>query len=246
MDTQVQPKFKVLLVGDSCIDEYYHGACNRVSPEAPVPILTLTKKETRPGMAANVRENLINLGCSVHFVTNEEIITKSRYLDSRGHQLLRVDADKNCKPCLGVYPFGYDAVVISDYDKGFITYEFVQHLRKQYKGLIFVDTKKRDLAKFEGCIVKVNSLEFSKATSVCSNLIVTLGKDGAQLDNVKYPTEEISVLDITGAGDTFLAALVYKYLEVQDITESIAFANRASLVTVQHSGVYAPTLKEIK
>ena len=48
-----------------------------------------------------------------------------------------------------------------------------------------------------------------------------------------------------GAGDTFLAALVYKYLEEQSIDEAIKFAMNAAAVTVQHIGVYAPTLEEI-
>jgi ribokinase len=53
------------------------------------------------------------------------------------------------------------------------------------------------------------------------------------------------IIDVTGAGDTFLAALVYKHLETKDIATAIKFANRASGVTVKHVGVYAPRLEEI-
>ena len=49
-----------------------------------------------------------------------------------------------------------------------------------------------------------------------------------------------------GAGDTFLAAVAYSYLETGSIEEAIKFAMRASAVTVQHVGVYAPRLEEIK
>jgi len=61
-----------------------------------------------------------------------------------------------------------------------------------------------------------------------------------------YPAVEIAVTDVCGAGDTFLAALCYEYLKSQDMDLAIEFAIRASAVTVQHIGVYAPTLEEIK
>jgi sugar/nucleoside kinase (ribokinase family) len=80
---------------------------------------------------------------------------------------------------------------------------------------------------------------------MCPNLIVTLGANGSRLGDTVYPSNAVEVSDVTGAGDTFLAALVYKYLETTDITQAIPFANRASAVTVQHYGVYAPTLEEI-
>jgi len=54
------------------------------------------------------------------------------------------------------------------------------------------------------------------------------------------------VTDVCGAGDTFLAALVYKFLETKHMPDAIKFANQAAAVTVQHVGVYAPRLEEIK
>jgi sugar/nucleoside kinase (ribokinase family) len=55
------------------------------------------------------------------------------------------------------------------------------------------------------------------------------------------------VIDVCGAGDTFLAALAYEYLNTDGNMEAaVEFAIRASAVTVQHTGVYAPTLEEIQ
>jgi sugar/nucleoside kinase (ribokinase family) len=51
---------------------------------------------------------------------------------------------------------------------------------------------------------------------------------------------------VTGAGDTFLAALAYQYLVTQDIKSAVEFATLAASITVQHLGVYAPLLEEIK
>jgi sugar/nucleoside kinase (ribokinase family) len=53
------------------------------------------------------------------------------------------------------------------------------------------------------------------------------------------------VIDVCGAGDTFLAALCVGYLETQDIARAIDFAQRASEITIRHVGVYAPTREEI-
>jgi sugar/nucleoside kinase (ribokinase family) len=62
-----------------------------------------------------------------------------------------------------------------------------------------------------------------------------------------FPAPEIEVSDVTGAGDTFLSALCYQYLCNQgNMQLAIEFAIRASSVTVQHVGVYAPTLEEIQ
>lgn len=61
---------KVLIVGDVMLDAYLYGKMNRISPEAPVPIVEIERKETRPGGAANVALNIQGLGakpivCSV-------------------------------------------------------------------------------------------------------------------------------------------------------------------------------------
>ncbi|MES2690782.1 MAG: PfkB family carbohydrate kinase, partial [Bacteroidota bacterium] len=61
---------KVLVVGDVMIDAYYFGKVERISPEAPVPVVAVEKKENRLGGAANVAMNLVSLGakpvvCSV-------------------------------------------------------------------------------------------------------------------------------------------------------------------------------------
>ena len=83
---------KILLIGDSCTDEYVYGVCERLNPEAPVPILKFNRKETNKGMAWNVRENLMSFGIEVHVVTHKENIIKTRYIDEKyNQQMLRVD-----------------------------------------------------------------------------------------------------------------------------------------------------------
>jgi D-glycero-beta-D-manno-heptose-7-phosphate kinase len=249
MSTQVQKQFNILLLGDSCVDVYQYGHVDRMSPEAPVPVFIPTTEEKRPGMAANVHENLKALGLTVNFITGQESV-KTRLIDSRSkQQIVRIDADVKNDPLVfeTAIPQVYHAIVISDYNKGLITYELVEELRKEFPGPIFIDTKKQDLKRFEGCIVKINEVEYKARHSDCTDMIVTLGKEGALHNFVMYPAPEIDVTDVCGAGDTFLAALAYEYLNTDgDISQAILFAIQASAITVQHTGVYAPRLDEIK
>jgi len=71
-----------------------------------------------------------------------------------------------------------------------------------------------------------------------------MGKDGCLYKGKMYPAPPVEVVDVCGAGDTFLATLCYFYLKTNSINDAIIYANRAASVTVQHLGVYAPTLPE--
>ena len=249
MSTPAQKQFNILLLGDSCRDIYQFGTVDRLSPEAPVPVFVPSYREERDGMASNVFKNLEALGCDVNYLFGETS-TKTRLIDSRSRQqIVRIDDDVESEPMTfeTAIPPGYDAIVISDYNKGLITYELVEQLRQEFSGPIFVDTKKQDLARFEGCIVKINQVEHAARSSDCTNMIVTQGKQGALYNNKMYPAAAIDVIDVCGAGDTFLAALAYEYLQTDGNMEAaVEFAIRASAVTVQHTGVYAPRLDEIK
>ena len=255
MDIQVQKKFKILLIGDNCTDVYQYGTVDRISPEAPVPIFKYSHQETKMGMAGNVKKNLEALGCLVTFVTSKESSVKTRLIDIRSkQQLLRIDNDAEAKPVTqdSLLHLDYDAIVISDYNKGAVTYEFIDWLRNTFKGPMFLDTKKQDIARFYGIYVKINELEFKNRHSINDSLIVTLGSKGAMYKTKRDPTYDIfystpivEVADVCGAGDTFLSALAYQYLLTQDISYAIEFANKAASITVQHVGNYAPTLEEL-
>lgn len=245
--TQVPKSWKILLLGDTCVDQYVYGTIDRLSPEAPVPVFVPQREETRRGMAGNVEENLKALGCSVSLLTLKGSI-KTRFIDTRSNQhIMRLDQDATAGPITldTAIPAIYDAVVVSDYNKGCVSYELVEEIIQEFKGPVFIDTKKTNLARFSGAFVKINSLENSLAKTLPSDLIVTLGKAGTRYNNNIYPAAQVEVADVCGAGDTFLAALVYEYLNTGNMPQAIQFANRAASVTVKHIGVYAPTLKEI-
>ena len=251
MDIQQQTSFNVLLIGDSCTDIYNIGTVDRLSPEAPVPVVKIVETFSLPGMSANVHRNLTNLNIEADFVHNDTLITKTRFIDKRsGQHLLRVDDEDNVAPWSGKTPFPidtYDAVVISDYDKGFLTYEHIESIIENSIP-VFIDTKKTDIERFQGAWVKVNELEYSRLKSECSGLIVTLGDRGAKVPHhdIYCPTKSVEVMDVCGCGDTFMAALVAQYLFTKDIEKAIIFANIAAGITVQHRGNYAPSYDEIR
>lgn len=246
MNTLPQKPFQILLIGDSCIDEYQYGVVDRISPEAPVPIFKYLRSEEKPGMVYNVRDNLEKLGCHVTLLTRDPS-RKTRLIDSRtGHHITRIDRDMTSLP-IDILHFAasdYDAVVISDYNKGAVTYELVEGLIKNSDCPVYIDTKKKDLARFEGAFVKINKLEESLATSFPTELIVTQGKAGALYKGELYPAPSIEVIDVCGAGDTFLASMVYFHLVTCNMNLAIPLANKASAITVQKLGTYAPSMKE--
>ena len=241
-----QKQFKILLIGDSCTDEYVYGTCERLNPEAPVPVLKFNRKETTKGMAWNVRENLMSFGMEVFILTNEESIKKTRYIDEKYNQhLLRVDEEPILDPMKYELPEDkYDALVISYYDKGFLTTEKIFELVEWFDGPVFIDSKKTKLPK-KSCFVKINDLEYSKLDKPAKNLIITRGGKGAEYKGKVYPGEKVDVFDAVGAGDTFLSALVYFYLKYGKIEKAIPYANKAAAIAVSNFGTYILTKEDV-
>ncbi len=256
-DTQQQKQYRILVVGDACQDVYYFGTCDRLSPEAPVPVFQRKKIKSTPGMCLNVAENLRALGHSIDVDRNKEKIRKIRMVDMRsGQHVLRVDDEPEIKN-INTRKYtkdsikDFDALVISDYNKGYILNGDILDIIEpaRFKGIpIFVDSKKKDLSNFEGCIIKINEKERSEIVSFPKRyeLIVTKGAQGCEWRSINFPTKSVDVHDVCGAGDVFLAALVHKYLNTSgNMKESIAFANKCAAISVSKFGTWVIDPKEI-
>lgn len=248
----IQPpeRLKILLIGETCLDQYVYGECTRLSPEAPVPILKYAETKTAPGMADNVYHNLLAFeDVDVVFITNSEVITKSRYVDSKyHHQILRVDNDVPVTPFNGEIPEGYfHCIVISDYDKGLIDEVKLFELVANAKCPVFIDSKKSRLPIKYNCFIKINESELEKLETpiYAENAIITLGAAGATFNNQLYPAEAVDVFDVCGAGDTFLAALVYTFLTTASMEYAVTIANKAAAIAVSHFGTYILTKEDI-
>jgi D-beta-D-heptose 7-phosphate kinase/D-beta-D-heptose 1-phosphate adenosyltransferase len=246
---QQQKQFKILLIGDSCTDEYVYGVCERLNPEAPVPILKYEYVEKQKGMALNVKENLSAFNMEVTMLTQKEPIVKCRYIDKRyNQQILRVDSEDDVSPLGNDLPQEkFDALVISDYDKGFITSKKLFELVEWFDGPVFIDSKKTNLP-VDHAYIKINDDEYSKLDNKLknsSNLIVTKGAQGVDYQGKNYPAVGVSVFDVCGAGDTFLSALVYFYLRYGKIDVAIPYANKAAAIAVTHFGTYVLQERDI-
>jgi rfaE bifunctional protein kinase chain/domain len=89
----------VLVVGDSMLDRYWEGRVERISPEAPVPVLQVTREFSRAGGAANVAINLAALGASVSLLTlvgdDEAGLRLVRLLDQAGVRVHAVGGSRH-------------------------------------------------------------------------------------------------------------------------------------------------------
>ena len=240
---------KVLVIGDSCQDMFRYGRCDRLSPEAPVPVMKPTRTTGNGGMAINVHENLKALGIDADLITNDIRPVKTRYVDEVSNQiLLRVDENDEIKQIkyddlVKINFDNYCAVVISDYNKGYFSEESINYIAEHHP-LVFMDTKKKIGNWVAGVeFIKLNEKEFNENWftdfDYDGDLIVTKGNAGAELNFCEaFPIDiKHEVRDLSGAGDTFLAGLVADYIKNADIRKAITFANRCAAWVVSQKGV---------
>ena len=242
---------KILVIGDSCTDVFVYGRCKRLCPEAPIPVFEPSNTVTNDGMAGNVVTNLRKLGVEkIELITNHEQITKTRYVEEKSNQmLLRIDSNDRVQNTFDIRKVdfdSYDAVIVADYDKGYLTYDDIYEIGKQSK-CSFIDTKKVvNVSSFKHyTFVKMNEDEWE----YCQNhgadyidwkdkLIVTLGDRGCSYNGKRYSVDNtVEVKDLSGAGDTWMASFVHNYIQSNNIDESINIANQNATIVVQKKGV---------
>src|SRR6185503_19260951 len=103
-------KARVLVVGDAMLDRYWHGAVERISPEAPVPVVKVAREEERIGAAANVAYNVSTLGAQASFLG---VVGD----DEPGHEVLALQTEAFSE----LLP-QQDAILFSDYGKGVLAH----------------------------------------------------------------------------------------------------------------------------
>jgi D-beta-D-heptose 7-phosphate kinase/D-beta-D-heptose 1-phosphate adenosyltransferase len=200
-------------------------------------------------MAANVYENIESLNVEVDLITNSEPITKTRYVEEKtNHQIIRVDSDASkSKRIEGIehIPYSdYCAVIISDYNKGFLEYDDIQYICSMHD-TVFIDTKKIVNEKMLGAkFIKINEHEYENNIAAgqyfkefYDKLIVTMSGKGCKYMEKEFNVDEVEVRDNSGAGDSFISALTIEYCRSKDIDKSIVYANECATIAVQHKGV---------
>ena len=245
-------KVKVLIIGEQCVDKFVYCNTKRLSPEAPVPVLNPIRTTKNPGMAGNTIANVKALAPEYYTMSlgQNEPITKIRYVEEKSnHMFLRLDEGETT-----ITPFKWtmdidvligqsDIVIVSDYNKGFLTLGDLREIGRKSK-LSIIDSKRKltnDIAK-AFTFVKLNESEWNSNPDLTTdNVIITLGKMGAEYQDILYTSPNPQdTIDVSGAGDTFTAAFIVKYFQTKNISSSIEFANKKGAEVVSKRGVVVP------
>jgi len=311
MEKNINQNLRILVIGDLMIDHYIYGNCNRISPEAPVPVVEVKNESYTLGGAGNVLENVKSLNCQADIISvigdddNAAIITSqldAHGIDARGlvkddsrcttiksrvlvsnHQLIRLDkevtepiADNTADAIVGLVKANikkYDIVLLSDYNKGLLTAYLLKQLFaicREAGVKTIVDPKGLNFAIYQGAdIIKPNKKEAVIATGIaikdkitledacrklreqtgCEAVVVTMSEEGMAFYSdsglVVIPTNALGIIDVTGAGDTVLAALGVALAAGGTLYDACNFANHAAAVVVSKVGSATATLKEI-
>jgi bifunctional ADP-heptose synthase (sugar kinase/adenylyltransferase) len=243
---------KVLIIGEICVDKFVYCETKRLSPEAPVPVLTPLYTIKNQGMAGNTLANVKALVPEYYTMSlgQNEPITKTRYVeDKSNHMFFRLDEGEN-----EITPFKWtmdvdvligqsDIVIVSDYNKGFLSNADLKEIARKSKLSILDSKRKLTNDIIEGfTFVKLNESErLNNPQLTTDNIITTLGKKGAEYKNVLFESPNPQdTIDVSGAGDTFTAAFIVKYSQLKDERVAIQFANRKSAEVVSRRGVVTP------
>ena len=244
---------KIVVIGETCIDKFIYCKINRLSPEAPVPILQPMYTKQNAGMSGNTMANLKALSPEhklLHFC-NLSQVTKTRYVEKKtNHMFLRVDEGDD-----KIDPFEWsddyihfikdaDLVIVSDYNKGYLSDYDLEKIAFHSK-ISILDSKRKltnhIIKHFD--FVKLNEGEWRNNIELDDeNIIITLGSKGSMYQGKLFPSPNPQeTIDVSGAGDTFTAAFAINYLDTKSVTSSILFANEVSAKVVSKRGVQVPS-----
>lgn len=245
---------RILVIGEVCVDEFVYGKIDRICPEAPVPVLNPIERVENPGMAGNTVANLKALvpNAQIGHIHQNEPIRKTRFVEKKSNQMVvRVDdgevnlGELIWTPAIDVMIAQADIVVVSDYNKGFLNNAQIKEIAK--KSTLSIIDSKRKLTNdiIEGySFVKLNEKErLNNPTLTTDNIITTLGSEGAEYQNILFPSPNPQeTIDVSGAGDTFVASFISKYFTTKDVRIAIKFANEMAAQVVSKKGVVVPVI----
>lgn len=266
---------RILVVGDAMVDRYWFGDVLRISPEAPVPVVRVEREEERAGAAANVAANARAMGAEVEtvFSPSLERVVKIRVV-GKNQQVVRVDFDSPQEPVSeAVFKMilpSCDLVVLSDYGKGALARAeaLVWEAKREGKPVL-VDPKGCDYGKYTGAtVVKPNLHEMrelvggwvdedaliDRAQGVVRGyglgaLLLTRAEAGMTLftegSTWNIPSEAREVFDVSGAGDTAIAALAVGMAKGLPLDRAATLANKAAGLACARFGTAVITEAEV-
>ena len=289
------------------LDQYVSGSTDRLSPEAPVPVVKIDSQFSVLGGAANVANNLAALGANVSLlgvvgrddnarIVNElleakgianqlidaDIFTtvKTRVI-SRNQQMVRVDReevfsdeDAFVNHLSGVLSFFQgSAIIVSDYAKGVCSpgaMKVILTWATNNDVKVLIDPKGTDWSKYEGAfLIKPNVKEleelFNTSIENTNSEIAQFGKEIKSRYNIEHvlitrseegmthihdeilhvKSRKVDIYDLSGAGDTVIAVLVFLIQQGEDISIAINKANQAGSYVITKPNTYAISNTEL-
>ena len=294
---------RVFVLGDLILDKYVWGSVSRISPEAPVPVVTVKGEEFRPGGASNVVTNLSALGarvsCGGLVGKDEEGVELLKLLRARAdvsavlresikptslktrmlaqhQQMLRVDQERvePIPPATQARLLAAalrkaaraDLAIISDYSKGTLPPELCRKFIRRAACPVLVGLKSHDHRKYAKATgASLNRSELRQLTLEddvdrgarkllkelsLRFLVVTLGEKGMRVvsrdgESITLPAVAREVFDVTGAGDTVLAAFGVGYASGLPLEECAILSNAAAGIVVGKIGTETVTREEL-
>jgi rfaE bifunctional protein kinase chain/domain len=302
---------KILIIGDIILDRYIYGRVNRISPEAPVPVVEVTGENFLLGGASNVANNIIALGGHATVAglagkdrggeilkkmleerriqfdgvswSSRPTTVKTRVI-AHNQQVVRFDREdknringgilRNLMNYIRSQLIRHDAVVISDYKKGVVTQGLVKEVIKYSKPkniFVSVDPKVGHFHFYKKVsLITPNIFEASIASGIeikdeqslisagkallrkisCDAVLITRGEQGMSLFNkekvVHIPTVARNVYDVTGAGDTVIAAFSIAYVAGASLEEAAVVANHAAGIVVGEVGTAVVSIDQLR
>ncbi|WDE95458.1 PfkB family carbohydrate kinase [Lentisphaera profundi] len=271
---------KVLIVGDIMLDEFLSGSVNRISPEAPTPVLAYQESNCQLGGAGFTSNVLAQLNADVEICAvtgNDEtrqsviklldslkvkhrclvqddsrpttrkqrVMAQDKDISSGQQQILRIDyeskeaisstIENQIISFLDEKEKEFDAIIISDYQKGVLTENVLQRLRvsakhctviadpakgapiERYKGITAMKPNRHECEAAVGFpistkedIIRAGKILLEKAD--LQYALISLDTDGIFYINRKHeflfvPTQPLQVYDVAGAGDSVISIM---------------------------------------
>jgi len=297
---------KIGVIGDLMLDQFVWGDVERISPEAPIPVVLINKETYALGGAANTANNVVASGGNVFLVgiIGEDVAGKKLFhrlqmnnINTKGvvvlpdkpttqktriiagtQQIVRVDKEKTnylnkqveqkVINFINSYLKEWDALVITDYGKGFITESLISKVKeltqKYYRPIIGDIKPAAHIPYFKNItLLTPNQKEASEISGTKDvtimgkiiqkqlkcNVLITRGADGMTLfennKNIHFPTKAKEVFDVVGAGDTIAALISLSLASGANLKEAAVIANHAAGIVVGKIGTATVSPEEL-
>ena len=264
MDSSVLADKRVLVVGDCMLDQYWFGDAERISPEAPVPVVRVLRTDARLGGAANVALNITTLGAKASLMSvageDEAGHTLRSLLEASGIESL-LQTDPSIKTTVKLRIIARQQQMLRADFEDAPTREVLAAILGSFNeqveradAVVLSDYGKGGLNHIRQMIEHARQVgvpvlidpkgsdysRYKGATLITPNRAL-YSADG----ELTVPAQAREVFDVSGAGDTVIAVTAAMLAAGADLQEAVRIANRAGGIVVGKLGTASVSYKEL-